>query len=310
MSDRIAVFNERPDRAGRHPRRRSTSTRRPPFVAGFVGTSNLLAGRRRAAAARRRTARSASGRRRSGSSTPDAGPAPARSSADGRGPRGRLRRPATRYRRRPRRRRRRWSPCDRTRATATSQPAGDRAAGAAGSRSGLCDERHVVPRDRADATPARGRQDMTRRDHAARSARRVGAARAGRRAAAMTPRRQRRERRRERPRRPSPRRTLKALDTLGDREGEVNIVAWAGYAEDGTTDPNVDWVTPFEEETGCKVNVKIGADLRRDGQPDEDRPVRRRVGVRRRVAAADRVRRRRAGEHRPGAQLRRRLRRA
>ncbi|HEX7189869.1 MAG TPA: ABC transporter substrate-binding protein [Actinomycetes bacterium] len=49
---------------------------------------------------------------------------------------------------------------------------------------------------------------------------------------------------------------LKALTELGEPEGELNIVAWAGYAEDGTTDPSVDWVTPFEEETGCEVNVK------------------------------------------------------
>jgi len=49
---------------------------------------------------------------------------------------------------------------------------------------------------------------------------------------------------------------LKALDKLGEPEGEVNIVAWAGYVEDGSTDPAVDWVTPFEEETGCQVNVK------------------------------------------------------
>ena len=37
-----------------------------------------------------------------------------------------------------------------------------------------------------------------------------------------------------------------------------NLIAWAGYAEDGSTDPAVDWVTPFEEQTGCKTNVKIG----------------------------------------------------
>ena len=49
---------------------------------------------------------------------------------------------------------------------------------------------------------------------------------------------------------------LKALTELGEPEGEVNIVAWAGYVEDGSTDPSVDWVTPFEEETGCQVNVK------------------------------------------------------
>lgn len=45
---------------------------------------------------------------------------------------------------------------------------------------------------------------------------------------------------------------------VGDGEGELNIVVWAGYAEDGSTDPAVDWVTPFEDATGCQVNVKIG----------------------------------------------------
>jgi putative spermidine/putrescine transport system substrate-binding protein len=38
----------------------------------------------------------------------------------------------------------------------------------------------------------------------------------------------------------------------------VNLIAWAGYVEDGSTDPKVDWVTDFEKETGCKVNTKIG----------------------------------------------------
>jgi putative spermidine/putrescine transport system substrate-binding protein len=49
-----------------------------------------------------------------------------------------------------------------------------------------------------------------------------------------------------------------ALAVLGEGEGEVNLIAWAGYVEDGSTDPAVDWVTPFEDETGCKVNVKLG----------------------------------------------------
>lgn len=49
-----------------------------------------------------------------------------------------------------------------------------------------------------------------------------------------------------------------ALEELGEGEGAVNLVAWAGYVEDGSTDPNVDWVTDFEAETGCEVNVKIG----------------------------------------------------
>ena len=46
-------------------RARSTSSRRPPFVAGFVGTSNLHRRRRRAQPCSARTAPSASGRRRS-----------------------------------------------------------------------------------------------------------------------------------------------------------------------------------------------------------------------------------------------------
>ncbi|MEP9364505.1 ABC transporter substrate-binding protein [Nocardioides sp. CN2-186] len=45
-------------------------------------------------------------------------------------------------------------------------------------------------------------------------------------------------------------------DSIGDMEGQVNILAWPGYAEDGSTDKSVDWVTPFEQQTGCKANVK------------------------------------------------------
>ena len=49
------------------------------------------------------------------------------------------------------------------------------------------------------------------------------------------------------------------LQSLGAGEGTVNIVSWAGYVEDGSTDPAVNWVTDFESSTGCKVNNKIGA---------------------------------------------------
>ncbi len=49
-----------------------------------------------------------------------------------------------------------------------------------------------------------------------------------------------------------------AQTSVGAGEGALNIIAWAGYAEDGTNDPKVDWVHPFEQQTGCKVNVKIG----------------------------------------------------
>ena len=46
---------------------------------------------------------------------------------------------------------------------------------------------------------------------------------------------------------------------VGEGEGEVDIVAWPGYIERGETDKNYDWVTAFEKETGCKVNVKTAA---------------------------------------------------
>ncbi len=42
-------------------------------------------------------------------------------------------------------------------------------------------------------------------------------------------------------------------------EGALSIVAWAGYIERGETDPNFDWVTKFEKETGCMVSVKTAA---------------------------------------------------
>ena len=96
--------------------------------------------------------------------------------------------------------------------------------------------------------------------------------------------------------------------SVGAGEGKLNIIAWAGYAEDGSTDPKVDWVTPFEKKTGCQVNVKIGntsdemVTLMRTGQYD---------GVSasgdatlRLIAGGDVA----PGEHGPRPQLRRRLR--
>ncbi len=46
------------------------------------------------------------------------------------------------------------------------------------------------------------------------------------------------------------------LTELGEGEGAVSILAWPGYVEDGSTYPEYDWVTPFEEATGCEVTVK------------------------------------------------------
>ncbi len=49
------------------------------------------------------------------------------------------------------------------------------------------------------------------------------------------------------------------LKELGQGEGALSIVAWAGYIERGETDKNYDWVTDFEKKTGCKVSVKTAA---------------------------------------------------
>lgn len=49
------------------------------------------------------------------------------------------------------------------------------------------------------------------------------------------------------------------MTEVGPGEGQVSIVAWAGYIERGETDPAFDWVTDFEAATGCMVNVKTAA---------------------------------------------------
>jgi putative spermidine/putrescine transport system substrate-binding protein len=50
---------------------------------------------------------------------------------------------------------------------------------------------------------------------------------------------------------------LTALKALGAGEGSINILAWAGYAEDGSDDKTVDWVHPFEAATGCQAKVQV-----------------------------------------------------
>ncbi|HSF80705.1 MAG TPA: ABC transporter substrate-binding protein [Anaerolineales bacterium] len=49
------------------------------------------------------------------------------------------------------------------------------------------------------------------------------------------------------------------MKEIGEGEGQVDIIAWAGYIEKGETDPAFDWATDFEAATGCKVNVKVAA---------------------------------------------------
>jgi putative spermidine/putrescine transport system substrate-binding protein len=49
------------------------------------------------------------------------------------------------------------------------------------------------------------------------------------------------------------------MTAVGPGEGQVNIIAWAGYIERGETDKAYDWVSEFEKATSCKVNVKTAA---------------------------------------------------
>jgi putative spermidine/putrescine transport system substrate-binding protein len=44
---------------------------------------------------------------------------------------------------------------------------------------------------------------------------------------------------------------LPMASAVGDGEGALNLIAWAGYTEKA-------WVDPFPAASGCKVNVKVG----------------------------------------------------
>lgn len=55
---------------------------------------------------------------------------------------------------------------------------------------------------------------------------------------------------------PEPRGPAEVFDGIGDPEGALNLLAFAGYAEDGSSDPEFDWVLPFQQETGCAVDVR------------------------------------------------------
>ncbi|WP_157570356.1 extracellular solute-binding protein [Microtetraspora malaysiensis] len=46
------------------------------------------------------------------------------------------------------------------------------------------------------------------------------------------------------------------IASTGPGEGAVNVLALPGYVEWGGTDPKVNWVTPFQARTGCKVNLR------------------------------------------------------
>jgi putative spermidine/putrescine transport system substrate-binding protein len=45
---------------------------------------------------------------------------------------------------------------------------------------------------------------------------------------------------------------------LGSTQGQtINVLAWPGYVENGSTDKTVDWVTDFQKTSGCTVKAQI-----------------------------------------------------
>jgi putative spermidine/putrescine transport system substrate-binding protein len=65
-----------------------------------------------------------------------------------------------------------------------------------------------------------------------------------------------------------------AISEVGEPEGELNLLCWPSYCEDGSNDPKVDWISDFEKDSGCQVNVKVfgtsdeAVELMRTGQYD------------------------------------------
>ena len=42
---------------------------------------------------------------------------------------------------------------------------------------------------------------------------------------------------------------------IGATEGALDLIVRPGYAESGVNDAAYNWVSPFEEDTGCHVNT-------------------------------------------------------
>ncbi len=52
---------------------------------------------------------------------------------------------------------------------------------------------------------------------------------------------------------------IEAQSKLGPTEGQVNLVSWAGYVEDGSSDPKADWAPLREDGGGASVHNKVAA---------------------------------------------------
>ena len=66
--------------------------------------------------------------------------------------------------------------------------------------------------------------------------------------------------------------TLEEIQANAKEEGEVNLVNWAGYVEK-------DWVDAVRAADGLQGQLEGRRQLGRDGDADEDRQLRRRLGV-------------------------------
>jgi putative spermidine/putrescine transport system substrate-binding protein len=49
------------------------------------------------------------------------------------------------------------------------------------------------------------------------------------------------------------------VSSIGPGEGQLDLIVWPGYAENGSNEPTYDWVNPFEAKTGCKVTSRLEA---------------------------------------------------
>jgi putative spermidine/putrescine transport system substrate-binding protein len=53
---------------------------------------------------------------------------------------------------------------------------------------------------------------------------------------------------------------VSAPTALGQGEGKLDLVAEPGHVEDGSANPNADWVSDFETQTGCQVTLRTADD--------------------------------------------------
>ena len=92
-------------------------------------------------------------------------------------------------------------------------------------------------------------------------------------------------------------------EALGAGEGEVSIVAWAGYIERGETDKNLRLGHRVRGQDRLQGQRQDRRDLGRNGRADERGRLRPRHRLRRRLAAAHRRQARAADQHRADPEL-------